>query len=172
MNPYKTMDMIIIIIITIKAHHQHWIHSESYFSKVKYKKITQQIKVIQWNFLHFSDDEYLAIPSMTVIDRNGLQIVFTFERDEHLLTIHSKATNSTSYPMTNFTFKAAVPKVRKIKWFSLAKSILIRRHSISSYIHWVAQRFRQMSPVIFIKWWNWAIPNGKNFACVLKSIIF
>ena len=48
---------------------------------------------------------------MTAIDRNGLRIVFTFEREDKILTIHSKATNSTQYPITNFVLKAAVPKV-------------------------------------------------------------
>ncbi len=53
----------------------------------------------------------LVIPPMTAIDKNGLRIIFTFERDDTTLTIHSKATNSTQYSITNFVFKAAVPKV-------------------------------------------------------------
>lgn len=61
---------------------------------------------------HANHSHRLAIPPLTVIDRNGLRIIFTFERNEDTLTIHSKATNSTSYPMMNFVFKAAVPKVR------------------------------------------------------------
>ncbi len=48
---------------------------------------------------------------MTAIDKNGLRILFTFERENTTLIIHSTVTNSTSYPMTNFVFKAAVPKV-------------------------------------------------------------
>ncbi|CAF4201744.1 unnamed protein product [Rotaria socialis] len=50
------------------------------------------------------------IPPMIALDRNGLRILFTFERDGTILTIHSKTTNSTQYPITNFIFKAAVPK--------------------------------------------------------------
>ncbi len=53
----------------------------------------------------------LVIPPMTAFDKNGLRIIFTFERDGTTLTIHSKATNSTQYSITNFVFKAAVPKV-------------------------------------------------------------
>jgi hypothetical protein len=55
---------------------------------------------------------------MTAIDKNGLRIIFTFERENTTLTIHSKATNSTPYPITNFLFKAAVPKVKEIVLFS------------------------------------------------------
>ncbi|CAF4485301.1 unnamed protein product, partial [Rotaria magnacalcarata] len=51
-----------------------------------------------------------TIPPMIALDRNGLRILFTFERDGTILTIHSKTTNSTQYPITNFIFKAAVPK--------------------------------------------------------------
>jgi hypothetical protein len=56
---------------------------------------------------------------MTVIDKNGLRIIFTFERDDTALTIHSKATNSTQHSITNFLFKAAVPKVKLIVSFNI-----------------------------------------------------
>lgn len=52
------------------------------------------------------------MPPMVALDRNGLRIVFSFERTGTLLTIHSKATNATEHPMTNFVLKAAVPKVK------------------------------------------------------------
>jgi hypothetical protein len=58
---------------------------------------------------------------MTAINKNGLRIIFTFERDNTTLTIHSKLTNSTPYPMTNFIFKAAVPKVKKTFFFNIYK---------------------------------------------------
>ncbi|CAF1363684.1 unnamed protein product [Adineta ricciae] len=51
-----------------------------------------------------------TIPSMKVIDKNGLLIVFQFEKQDSVLVIHLHATNSTSIPLKNFTFKAAVPK--------------------------------------------------------------
>jgi hypothetical protein len=54
-----------------------------------------------------------AIPPMTAFDKNGLRIIFTFERENTTLTIHSKVTNSSPYPITNFLFKAAVPKVNE-----------------------------------------------------------
>ena len=50
---------------------------------------------------------------MTVIDKNGLRISFHFERQDSILLIHLQATNSTQIPITNFVFKAAVPKVKK-----------------------------------------------------------
>lgn len=104
MDLYKTMAI-------IKRNLQYSIHSNSYFSMLMSKKIIQIIKVIPLNS-NLSHSLRLAISPMTVIDRNGLRIIFTFERDENILTIHSKATNSTPYPMMNFVFKAAVPKVR------------------------------------------------------------
>ena len=50
---------------------------------------------------------------MTAIEKNGLRIIFTFERQDTILLIHLQATNSTENPITNFIFKAAVPKVKK-----------------------------------------------------------
>ncbi len=50
---------------------------------------------------------------MTVIDKNGLHIIFQFEKQNQILLIHLQATNSTQIPITNFVFKAAVPKVNK-----------------------------------------------------------
>ena len=55
---------------------------------------------------------FLAIPPMTVIDKNGLRVLFNFERQDTTLTIQLRATNSTHSPITDFVFKAAVPKVR------------------------------------------------------------
>jgi len=58
---------------------------------------------------------------MTALDKNGLRILFTFERENTTLTIHSKITNSTSFSMTNFLFKAAVPKVDRIDFLEINK---------------------------------------------------
>ena len=55
-----------------------------------------------------------SIPPLTIFNKNGLQIVFNFEKQEKILFIHLRATNSTSTPITNFVFKAAVPKVEII----------------------------------------------------------
>jgi AP-1 complex subunit gamma-1 len=52
-----------------------------------------------------------SIPPMNVMDKNGLHISFHFERQDKILIIHLQATNSTQIPITNFVFKAAVPKV-------------------------------------------------------------
>ncbi|CAF2401217.1 unnamed protein product [Rotaria sp. Silwood2] len=57
------------------------------------------------------------IPPMIALDKNGLRIVFTFEREGTILTIHSKTTNFTQYPITNFIFKAAVPKTLTIELY-------------------------------------------------------
>ncbi|CAF4145058.1 unnamed protein product [Rotaria socialis] len=51
-----------------------------------------------------------SIPQMTAIDKNGLRIIFQFERKDKNLFIYLQATNSAKIPITNFVFKAAVPK--------------------------------------------------------------
>jgi hypothetical protein len=56
-----------------------------------------------------------SIPPMTVVDKNGLRIHFQFEKQDKILVIHLQATNSTQIPITNFVFKAAVPKVIRLK---------------------------------------------------------
>ena len=49
---------------------------------------------------------------MLALDANGLRIEFAFERlPPDLLAIDLTATNSTPFPMTDFLFQAAVPKV-------------------------------------------------------------
>lgn len=53
-----------------------------------------------------------SIPPMTVMDKNGLRIIFQFEKQDKTLLINLHATNSTKTPITNFVFKAAVPKVK------------------------------------------------------------
>jgi hypothetical protein len=55
-----------------------------------------------------------SIPPLTVLNKNGLHIIFNFEKQDQILFIHLQATNSTSIPITNFVFKAAVPRVKTI----------------------------------------------------------
>lgn len=65
-----------------------------------------------------------SIPPMTIFNKNGLQIVFNFEKQDKTLLIHLRATNSTSSPINNFVFKAAVPKVEIFVYSS--KSFIFR----------------------------------------------
>ncbi len=58
-----------------------------------------------------------SIPPMKVLEKNGLHILFQFEKQDKILLIHLQATNSTRIPITNFVFKAAVPKVIKIFFY-------------------------------------------------------
>lgn len=56
----------------------------------------------------------LGIPSIVAFEKNGLKIVFNFERDPNTpstIKITLNAINSRSSPMTDFLFQAAVPKV-------------------------------------------------------------
>ncbi|CAF1202681.1 unnamed protein product [Rotaria sp. Silwood1] len=61
------------------------------------------------------NDKNSSIPSMTAIDKNGLRIIFQFERQDKILFIYLHATNSTKIPITNFVFKAAVPKTLNLE---------------------------------------------------------
>jgi hypothetical protein len=59
-----------------------------------------------------TNDVNSSIPPLTVLNKNGLHIIFNFEKQDQILLIHLQATNSTSIPITNFVFKAAVPRVK------------------------------------------------------------
>ncbi|CAF1293654.1 unnamed protein product [Adineta steineri] len=70
-----------------------------------------------------------SIPSMTAIDKNGIRMIFTFERDNTTLTINSKITNSTQYSITNFIFKAAVPKTFNIDLYPASSTTIPANNS-------------------------------------------
>lgn len=65
--------------------------------------------------------------NMIAYDKNGLRIVFTFERNDvpSTISITMTANNDTSMPMSDFLFQVAVPKVRevfqrcKLTWINL-----------------------------------------------------
>ncbi|CAF1214755.1 unnamed protein product [Didymodactylos carnosus] len=59
-----------------------------------------------------------TIPNMTVIDKNGLQVIFSFERNDPNITITLRASNATSSPISSFLFKAAVPKTFNLELLS------------------------------------------------------
>ena len=56
-----------------------------------------------------------GIPELTVFEKNGLKVIFSFHQPEPantaVLTITLKASNSNFVPITDFVFQAAVPKV-------------------------------------------------------------
>lgn len=57
----------------------------------------------------------IGIPSITAFENNGLKINFAFEKvpgnPSNVVSIMVTATNSLAFPMTDFVFQAAVPKV-------------------------------------------------------------
>ena len=62
---------------------------------------------------------YTDIPNITAYEKNGLTIIFAFERDPLTTTtvnITLTATNSSVLPFTDFVFQAAVPKVLQIMY--------------------------------------------------------
>jgi len=57
----------------------------------------------------------LALPSITVFDKNNLRVQFALERDATdplALNITLTATNGSALAIHDFVFQAAVPKVR------------------------------------------------------------
>ena len=55
-----------------------------------------------------------GIPNITAFEKNGLKIIFSFERNPSnpaVAAITLSATNSNPFPITDFLFQAAVPKV-------------------------------------------------------------
>ena len=116
-----------------------------------------------------------TIPPMTILNKNGLQIVFNFEKQEKILLIHLRATNSTSSPITNFVFKAAVPKV-ETRIYSPIENVndlflSFSRQLLWIYFHQVVQQFHRTIQEIFDKRSKYPIQPKTNFACVLNSII-
>ena len=102
--------------------------------------------------LSFSALFPLAIPAMIALDKNGLNLTFTFERQDTTLSITSTATNSTSYNITNFVFKAAVPKVAKLHFIlSQVFHVHIFRHFTSNYILQIVQLFQLITLANFVK---------------------
>ncbi|CAF1070638.1 unnamed protein product [Adineta ricciae] len=69
------------------------------------------------NLFDLGHDNHNTIPAMIALNKNGLSLTFTFEREDTTLTIISTATNSTPYNITNFVFKAAVPKTFHIELY-------------------------------------------------------
>lgn len=56
-----------------------------------------------------------ALNTMTAVEKNGLKIVFSFEKNSDSnspITIHLEATNQNSSSISEFLFQAAVPKVK------------------------------------------------------------
>jgi len=93
-----------------------------------------------------------SIPPLTVLNKNGLHIIFNFEKQDKILLIHLQATNSTQIPITNFVFKAAVPKVKNsCSYFFLTKQNRLFRQLILIYFLQVVQQFHQIILEMFVK---------------------
>ncbi|XP_014672206.1 PREDICTED: AP-1 complex subunit gamma-1-like [Priapulus caudatus] len=64
------------------------------------------------------------IPLITVFEKNGLKVDFSFERNGDQLTISLAANNSSSQSMDNFMFQAAVPKTFQLQMMSPSGSTI------------------------------------------------
>lgn len=85
-----------------------------------------------------------GIPPMTVFEKGGLRLDFAFEKsqDNPLATvIHLTALNSSSNPMTNFLFQAAVPKTFQLQMLPPNGSVIQPNNSGT-----VKQTIRIVSP--------------------------
>lgn len=68
-----------------------------------------------------------AIPNMTVFDKNGLKVEFSFSRSPSNPTVTEillTASNSTLFPITDFVFQAAVPKTFQLQMLSPSGSLI------------------------------------------------
>ena len=73
-----------------------------------------------------------ALNTVTAVEKNGLKIVFNFEKNpdpDSPITIHLEATNQNSSNISEFLFQAAVPKVG-LRLQLLSKLLLINRCSL------------------------------------------
>ena len=73
-----------------------------------------------------------SIPSIVAFDKNGLKLEFSFERptdNPTLITISLTATNSSQYPIEEFLFQAAVPKVCSNILLGFTYFMIFVRHS-------------------------------------------
>ena len=72
-------------------------------------------------FLSYFNFVQLGSPSVSVFNKNGLDIQFSFDTSKlqatNSILITMAATNSLMSPMTNFVFQAAVPKVSFFFYF-------------------------------------------------------
>ncbi|XP_064404142.1 AP-1 complex subunit gamma-1-like [Halichondria panicea] len=69
------------------------------------------------------------IPNMTAFEKNGLRVVFTFQRSldpttPAVVAIILNATNSTPTPLTDFVFQCAVPKTFQLQMQSPSGNVL------------------------------------------------
>lgn len=63
-------------------------------------------------YIYFSS--FLGIPSITAFEKNGLKIIFEFDKppdNPQMIIINLIATNHSLAPINDFLFQAAVPKV-------------------------------------------------------------
>lgn len=68
------------------------------------------------NLYIFTSSLSAALPVVTAFNKNCLLVEFSCQRNNNDATstvINMKATNSSPFPMNDFVFQAAVPKVNK-----------------------------------------------------------
>ena len=81
-----------------------------------------------------------GFPPITAFENNGLKINFTFEKvpgnPSNVVSIMVTATNSLAFPMTDFVFQAAVPKVCSYFFFAsfLANLSALYRPGFSFFV--------------------------------------
>ncbi len=95
-------------------------------------------------FCHTAD----ALPQLVVYDKNGLGIVFDFVKhpsNVSMTQINASFSNSLSFPLVDFVFQAAVPKVYFTTWssqFSTSSCSSIRLHRQLSQLQRAALSLR------------------------------
>lgn len=66
-------------------------------------------------------------PEITAFEKNGLKVVFSFERNpgEAVLTVNVKTMNSNPFDISNYVFQAALPKTLQLQMLSPSGSVVL-----------------------------------------------
>ena len=80
----------------------------------------------------------VGFPSITAFEKNGLKINFSFDKvagnPSNVVSIMMTATNSLAFPMTDFVFQAAVPKVGMLSLTSSFEDLLQSQYKLQKVL--------------------------------------
>lgn len=120
---YNNWNKLICLILCIiyrflfSSHTQHF-DGPVCFISTQYKKYVSVFvysEIIKlWKYTNSLFFLFLGIPPITAFEKNGLKIVFEFDKppdNPHMIIINLIATNHSLAPIQDFLFQAAVPKV-------------------------------------------------------------
>ena len=86
------------------------------FDSQEMERLKQQLQQIKMKYETSASKINTNNVEIVAFQKNGLKIIFDVSKqanEPNVTLINAKFSNSLSYPMQNFDFKAAVPKVMK-----------------------------------------------------------